>query len=224
MIWPSLAMLSYSWMAARRYVSSPGLTAAGSRPKVPWGRGNIGWTREVDLLCRQGRGPPSEVFSLATGCYSGSHGFGWDCSTDPRSHSGSQEGHPHAQPAQPAPGSGRMDPTTQGWLCSWGWHRVGKMPSWSPASKTRPLPWTAILPSTGLHRNSTMAPVATSYPRILLEPGQYASLGQLCQGGPPPPSAPLELGPGQNFYECREVLSPLGGANTPWFSRCVGAT
>ena len=37
MIWPSLAMLSYSWMAARRYRSSSGLTAAGSRPKVPWG-------------------------------------------------------------------------------------------------------------------------------------------------------------------------------------------
>ena len=37
MIWPSLAMLSYSWMAARRYWSSSGLTAAGSRPKVPWG-------------------------------------------------------------------------------------------------------------------------------------------------------------------------------------------
>ena len=39
MIWPSLAMLSYSWMAARRYRSSSGLTAAGSRPKVPWGEG-----------------------------------------------------------------------------------------------------------------------------------------------------------------------------------------
>ena len=37
MIWPSLAMLSYSWIAARRYRSSTGLTAAASRPKVPWG-------------------------------------------------------------------------------------------------------------------------------------------------------------------------------------------
>lgn len=53
----------------------------------------------------------------------------------------------------------------------------------SIASKTRPFPWPAMVPSAGLHKNSAMAHVATPFfPRILLEPGLHASLGQLCQG------------------------------------------
>lgn len=40
-----------------------------------------------------------------------------------------------------------------------------------------------MVPSAGLHKNSAMAPVATSfYRKILLEPGLHASLGRLCQG------------------------------------------
>ncbi len=41
MICPSLAMLSYSWIAARRYRSSSGLEAWGSRPNVPYIRQDI---------------------------------------------------------------------------------------------------------------------------------------------------------------------------------------
>lgn len=59
MIWPSLAMLSYSWIAARRYLSSSGLTAAGSRPKVPWREGTLagagGLTSHADS---RGDNPP----------------------------------------------------------------------------------------------------------------------------------------------------------------------
>ncbi len=41
MICPSLEMFSYSWIAARRYRSSSGLEAWGSRPNVPYRRQDI---------------------------------------------------------------------------------------------------------------------------------------------------------------------------------------
>lgn len=117
-------------------------------PKSSLGRGDVSWTRGT-----QGRGaPPREPSSLASGSKDlpslsyllahpswlstpapgsgpGSRGCGWGCSTSQRSHSGSRAGHPHAQPGQPVPGSGRKDPATPGWPYRWGvgWDEEGRL-------------------------------------------------------------------------------------------------
>lgn len=68
------------------------------------------------------------------------------------------------------------------------------------ASKTRPFPWPDMVPSAGLHKNSAMAPVATSYRKILLEPGLHASLGRLCRGSLTHSLCPLVISsPGSTF-------------------------
>lgn len=114
------------------------LDCRGLTPKSSLGEreGGTGWSRGVDSLGSPARGSPSKGPSLAAGCYPGSHGCGWGCSTSLRSHSGSRGGRPRARPAQPAPGSGRRGPATQGWLCGW---RVARLPS-QPCLLRLPIP------------------------------------------------------------------------------------